>query len=424
MSVLQGEITAARRPPVVNALAPAAPILVQKFGGSSLSTPAKLRAVAERIVAAKRRGYALVAVVSAMGDATDDLLALAREVSASPLARELDALLATGEAVSAALLAMAIQGLGERAVSFSGGACGILTNAVHGNARILEVHPSKVRAALDDDAIVVATGFQGVSAAGEVTTLGRGGSDTSAVALAAALDAERCEIYTDVEGVFSADPRRIPTAQRIESIGSDELEELAWHGAQVVKAEAVEFAADNHVPLLVASTFAGGGGTLIRPSRKEAERFRPRVPEVAGVAGRKDLLRLVVPATLGPARAELLSKIGGYDLVFGALGTPCELYLSTLEMIDPGHLSRELRERCGESVAVEEGLGAVSIVGFGLGSRPAALFDAARCVEAAGGRVQRSFTGRESLTFVLAAEQVDRCVAELHRVYIEKRKDH
>jgi aspartate kinase len=398
-------------------------ILVQKYGGSSLATPHKVRGVAQRVLDARRRGYAVVAVVSAMGDTTDDLLELARGVSEEPDPRELDVLLASGETVSTALLAMALRDLGQPALSLSGGACGIVTNDVHGNARIVAIHPQRVRAVLAEGAVAVAAGFQGVGPRGHVTTLGRGGSDTSAVALAAALRAERCEIYTDVDGVFSADPRVVPGARQIESLGSDELEELAWHGAQVVKAEAVEFGADNGVAVLVASTFGEGHGTLVHPSPDEDETFRPRRAEVAGVSGRKDLLRVRVHVEAPAARrAELFAALARYDLVFGGLGAPGEgdeLFVSTLEMPDPRHVEAELTARFADVAAFELGLGAVSLVGFGLGSRPQALFDAAARLRGLGARVRRGFTARESLAFVLPVEDVDACVRALHRDWVE-----
>ena len=202
-------------------------VIIQKYGGSSVSTAEKIRAVAERIVQARRQNHAVVVVVSAMGDSTDNLLELARQVGPALSLRDLDMLLSTGETVSAALLSLAIQSLGQKAVSLSASQCGIITNDVHSNARIVEVRPDRIKKELAGGAVVVIAGFQGVTAQREITTLGRGGSDTSAVAIAAALGAESCEIYTDVEGVYNADPRIVPEARALSELGACEMQELA-----------------------------------------------------------------------------------------------------------------------------------------------------------------------------------------------------
>jgi len=266
-------------------------VIVQKYGGSSVATVEKIRAVAEKIVQVRRHGHAIVAVVSAMGDTTDHLLELARQVGPNLALRDLDMLLSTGETVSAALLSLAIQSLGEKAVALSARQCGIVTNDVHSNARILEVRCDRIRKELARGNVVVIPGFQGVTAQQEITTLGRGGSDTSAVAIAAALEAESCEIYTDVEGVYSIDPRLAPEAVALSELSAAEMQELAWHGAQVVKAEAVELAKTNGVAVVVRSAFGDGPGTLIPP---EMSVYRPHRPEVAGVTGRKDLIRITL----------------------------------------------------------------------------------------------------------------------------------
>lgn len=408
----------------VEALSPRR-LVVQKFGGSSVATTEKIRAVAERVVAAREAGCDVVVVVSAMGQTTDELLKLARAVAANPERRELDLLLATGETVSAALLAMAIRDRGHRALALTGGACGIETNDVHSNARILAVSTERLRRELAAGAVVVVTGFQGVTADGEVTTLGRGGSDTTATALAAALAAGQCQIFTDVDAVYSADPRRVPGARPIAEISSDELQEMAWHGAQVMKAEAVEFAASNGVDFEIRPTFGSGEGTRVRAelgSGNAAPRFRPRRPAVAGVAGRKDLLALGLAARgEGEAeRARLLAAVARYDLVFGRLqGNGCELLLSTLEMPNPRELARELAAAFGARLTIADDLGAVSLIGFGLGSRPGELLRAASALSAAGISVRDSFSGRGSFSFVVGREAVEAGVLELHQTFIE-----
>lgn len=403
-------------------------LVVQKYGGSSMLTPERIKAVAGRVVATKRQGCDVVVVVSAMGHTTDRLLAMAREVADDPHRRELDVLLSTGELTSTSLLAMAIQGLGEEAVALNGGQCGILTNDVHTNARILRVYPARLRQELARGAIVVAAGFQGVSPDGEVTTLGRGGSDTTAVALAAALEADACQIFTDVDCVYSADPRVVPEAQPLLELHSDEMQEMAWHGAQVMKAEAVEFAKSNGIEFDVGSAFSGASGSRIRadaPSPPDdSGAFVPRRAEVTGVTGRTDLLRLSCSGQSAEAMRDLFQLIAGYDLVFGRLnsfGGPVDVLLSNLEIPNPEQLRKDLDDRFGGTVALESGLGAVSLVGFGLGSRPMALFDALQVLEDSGMAVFDSFTGRESLTFLMDAADVQKGMRELHRAFIMDR---
>lgn len=399
-------------------------VIVQKYGGSSVSTAEKIRAVAERVVQLRRENHAVVVVVSAMGDSTDELLELARQVGSAPAARDLDMLLSTGETVSAALLSLAIQSLGQQAVSLSASQCGIITNDVHSNARILEVRPDRIKKELARGAVVVIPGFQGVTLQQEITTLGRGGSDTTAVAIAAALGAESCQICTDVEGVYDADPRIVPEAEPLSELGAREMQELAWHGAQVVKAEAVEFAKTNGVAIVVRSAFAGGPGTLI-PA--ESSVFRPHPREVAGVTGRKDLMRISLNGSSpnGSQRDEIFAAVSKYDLIFGGLsgnGEASELFISNLEIPDTDAFTAAFGPRFNGAVKLTGELGSVSLVGFGLGSRPAALLDALRVLEKENVPVIKSFTGRESLTFIIPRSLVDQSVKRLHSVFVDKQE--
>ncbi|MGD8828109.1 MAG: aspartate kinase, partial [Gammaproteobacteria bacterium] len=259
-------------------------IIVQKYGGSSVATEEKLRHVAERIVATRRQGHQVVAVVSAMGNTTSELLDQARSIGVDKSRRELDMLLSCGERISMSLLSMTLQSMGEEAISLTGPQCGVRTTDTHFNARIENVNPERVHAELDAGRIVVAAGYQGANATGEVTTLGRGGSDTTAVAIAAALKAERCEIYSDVDGVYSADPRVVEAARPLAEISYEEMTEMARHGASVLNPRAVEYAWKRDVTIQARCTFNDKPGTVIHQLNEDAE------PSVAGVACHKELV--------------------------------------------------------------------------------------------------------------------------------------
>ena len=409
------------------------PLIVQKYGGTTVGSIDKMKAIAGHIVATRRQGFDLVVVVSAMDKTTDRLVDLAREMTADPERRELDLLVATGEITSMALLAMALRDLGEPAISLSGGQCGILTNDVHSNARILEIDTTRLRQELAQGSIVVVAGYQGVNALGELTTLGRGGSDTTATALAAALGADSCQIFTDVDAVYSADPRIVETARPLSELSGAEMEEMAWHGAQVVKAEAVEFAKSNAVDFEVLSPYGEISGTRVRMEPKDGalatpRRFVPRRPAVAGVTGREDLIRLRGNAgALGfpGLRDEVFDLVANYDLVFGKLDHDAgafDLLLSDQEIPEPKELLRQMEQRFGDAVSPTGDLGAVSLIGFGIGSRPAAFLEAFRVLEDADIEVRGSFTGRESLSFLVAAAQVRDGMHTLHQRYIESQE--
>ena len=290
-------------------------VIVQKYGGSSVADVERIQRVADRVAATQAAGFGVVVVVSAMGDTTDELLGLARRVTDTPSRRELDMLLSAGERISMALLSLALNARGVPAVSFTGSQSGIITNDTHTNARIVEVRPYRVQDELGQGRVVIVAGYQGVSYKKEVTTLGRGGSDTTAVALAAALDASRCEIYSDVEGIHSADPRIVPGARRLAEISYEEMQELAESGATVLNAQAVEFAKDRGIAIYARSAHGGPGETIVR-------RFAPRQPgRVAGIASETGLALLGLPG--GPdaidpllERLEALA-VGGKQLLFG-----------------------------------------------------------------------------------------------------------
>jgi len=238
-------------------------LIVQKYGGSSVSSPEKIKEIAKRVLATKRKGNNIVTVVSAMGDTTDELLELASQVNSHPPKRELDMLLSTGEIVSSALLSIALHSLGGKVVAFSGPQVGIITDEAYSKARILKIETERIRKEIREDKIVVVAGYQGVTSQNTITTLGRGGSDTTAVALAAALGADLCEIYTDVEGVYITDPQIIPEARKLERISYEEMLEMASLGAKVIHLRAVEMAKKYKVPLHIRSSFSKKEGTII-----------------------------------------------------------------------------------------------------------------------------------------------------------------
>lgn len=320
--------------------------VVLKFGGTSVGDPARIRMVAARLVEAHRAGRRVVGVVSAMGGTTDELLSLARAVSDHPPPRELDVLLSAGERISCALVAMAVGDLGVEAISLAGSQAGILTDEAHTKARIREVTPGRVLAALERDRIVLVAGFQGVSPAREITTLGRGGSDTTAVAVAAALGADACEILTDVEGVFTADPRIVPEARKLTRIGYEDMLELAGAGAKVLALRAVDFARLHDVALHVRSSFTDAEGTWIDGGRDDAP--------IAGIAHATD-----EPLYRVRGSADAVCRV----LAAGNVGCDAVVQRGADVLVA---VSREERDRAARALASAEeltGLGVVSVVG-------------------------------------------------------------
>jgi aspartate kinase len=327
---------------------------VQKFGGSSVGDVEKIRKVAQRVKARRDEGWQLVVVVSAMGDTTDELLSLAKQISADPPRRELDMLLTCGERISMALLSMALQELGVPAISFTGSQSGIITDDTHSQARIVEVKPARIEEALAQGRVVIVAGYQGVSRNREVTTLGRGGSDTSAVALAAALHAD-CEIYSDVDGIFSADPRVVPSAKKLDSISPEEMQELATAGARVLNAQAVEFAREHGVVIHAKSTHTAGTGTRIEAKPGEQGRVR-------GVTCEADVWGFCVSGA-PDALLELLdtNQVKPRSVAFDAAGRT--LVLVPLQDV---HGPEALRAKLPGSVSVLDELATVTCVGTGL----------------------------------------------------------
>jgi aspartate kinase len=387
-------------------------VVVQKYGGSSVADVARIGVVADRVAATRAAGRDVVVVVSAMGDTTDELLALARKVSPNPSRRELDMLLTAGERISMALLSMALQERGVPAVSFTGSQSGIVTNDAHANARIVEVRPFRVQDELSRGRVVIVAGYQGVSYKREVTTLGRGGSDTTAVALAAALEAEACEIYSDVAGVFSADPRVVPEARRLAEISYEEMQELAESGARVLNAQAVEFAKERGIAIYARATTGGDEETVVR-------RHPPRAPgRVVGVASETGLVLLrLAGGDLGELVA-LLERLdarpaGGKQLRFdGPQGASVVVSLENLHDFDA--LRAELRAHL-PGVTVTEKVGAVSAIGAGINADFRNVREAVRLLGERGTPVLGLATSSFRVSLLVAEERVEDAARLLHR---------
>ena len=380
------------------------PVVVQKYGGSSVSDVEKIRKVAEKVAARRRAGSDLCVVVSAMGDTTDELLALARRVSAAPPRRELDMLLSAGERISMALLSMALQELGVPAISFTGSQSGIITTDTHAAARIVEVRPLRVHAELEQGKVVIVAGFQGVSARKEVTTLGRGGSDTTAVALAAALGAD-CEIYSDVAGVFTADPRLVPEARRLDELSYEEMQELALAGAKVLNAQAVEFAREKGITIHARSTFGSGEETAIRGG-SHPER-------IAGVAVQKELALLSFPAARLPAVLSGLERAGAVAAEVASPGEEAGLVLS-LENVHGWTVLRDSLRAAVPGLRLDEGVGAVSVVGTGLGAGHRVLQEVTGTLEELGTPARALFTSALRVTAYCDARALPEAARRLH----------
>jgi aspartate kinase len=388
-------------------------VVVQKYGGSSVADVERIRQVADRIAATRATGKDVVVVVSAMGDTTDELLGLARRICPSPARRELDMLLSAGERISMALLSMALNARSVPAVSFTGSQSGIITNDAHTNARIVEVRPYRVQDELARGKVVIVAGYQGVSYKREVTTLGRGGSDTTAVALAAALDAEACEIYSDVDGVYSADPRLVPEARRLAEISYPEMQELAEAGARVLNAQAVEFAKERGIALYARASAGGPGETVIR-------RGPPRAPgRVVGVAGETGLVVLSLANEDPGALSRLLAWLdarstGGKQLLFEGSAGHASLILSREDLHDYPALEAELLAE-GSRVHLRAGVGAVSAIGAGINATFRNVREALAVLTGMGAAVLGLSTSSFRISLLLEESRVPEAMRQLHR---------
>jgi aspartate kinase len=403
-------------------------LIVQKYGGSSVQDAERVKRVAERIVATKRAGHEVVVVVSAMGDTTDELLDLARQISPVPPPRELDMLLTSGERISMALLAMAIANLGAEARSFTGSQAGVITDSVHGRAQIIDVTPGRIRAALDDGAVAIVAGFQGVSQdTKDITPLGRGGSDTTAVALAAALNASVCEIYTDVDGVFTADPRIVPNARQLTTITYEEMMEMAACGAKVLMLRCVEYARRYDVTVHVRSSFSHKPGTVVSDQEEDPA---VEAPIIRGVAHDRSEAKVTVvgcPDKRGVAAAvfrtvadagvniDMVVQVtahamtGRTDITFTAPKTDAPAAVAALERV---------KSEIGfERTLYDEHIGKVSLIGAGMKSHPGV---SARFFEAlgdAGVNIEIISTSEIRISVVCRDTELDAAVRAVHDAF-------
>ncbi len=403
-------------------------LVVQKYGGSSLSDAESIKRVARRIVDTKKAGNDVCVVVSAMGDTTDDLLDLANEVSPMPPAREMDMLLTAGERISMALVAMAIDSLGSTVRSFTGSQAGVITDDSHGKARIIDVTPGRITSAIDDGHIVIVAGFQGVSQGSkEITTLGRGGSDTTAVALAAALDADVCEIYTDVDGIFTADPRIVPSARQIQSITHEEMLEMAASGAKILHLRCVEYARRFDMPIHVRSSFSHKEGTWVS-SQPQGETVED--PIIGGVAhDRTEAKITVVGVPDSPGKAgEIFQAVAdaqiNLDMIVqnvSATETGLTDISFTLPMTDGQKAIAaldQLRDEVGfDQLIYDDQIGKISLVGAGMRTHPGVSATFFKALADAGVNIEMISTSEIRISVITRSDQLDDAVRAVHSAF-------
>ena len=403
-------------------------LIVQKFGGSSVADAQSIKRVAAKITKTKEAGHDVVVTVSAMGDTTDDLIDLAQQVSGQPHAREMDMLLTTGERISMALLAMAIRDLGFDARSFTGSQAGMMTDAQHGRARIVDVTPTRVRQALEEGAIAIVAGFQGFNHdSRDITTLGRGGSDTTAVALAAALQAEVCEIYTDVDGVFSADPRVVSKARKLEHVSYEEMLELAAAGAKVINIRAVEFARRHGVTLHVRSSFTEESGTWVSAPGEGKNVEEPIISGVAGDTSEAKITVVGVPDIPGKA-AEIFTIVAG-------AGANIDMIVQNVSVHDTGQtdisftLPKEDGQRAVEalqaaqqdsgfeSLIYDDAIGRLSVVGAGMRTNAGVSAQLFTALSQAGINIEMISTSEIRISVIMREKILAQAVAVVHTAF-------
>ncbi len=403
-------------------------LVVQKYGGSSVATAERIRRVAERIVETRKQGNDVVVVVSAMGDTTDELLDLAQQVNPTPPPREMDMLLTSGERISNALVAMAISSLGAQAQSFTGSQAGVITTSSHGSAKIIDVTPGRVRSALDDGKIVLVAGFQGVSQdTKDITTLGRGGSDTTAVALAAALKADVCEIYTDVDGIYTADPRIVPDARHLDTVSFEEMLEMAACGAKVLMLRCVEYARRYNVPVHVRSSYSDKPGTMVTGSMEDIPVEDAILTGVAHDRSEAKITVVGLDDTPGNA-AKVFRAVADADINI-------DMVLQNVSRVDTGKtditftLPREvgpvgvqkltsLKDEIGfAELLYDDHIGKVSLVGAGMKSHPGVTATFCETLAEAGINIELISTSEIRISVLCRDTELDDAVRALHKAF-------
>ncbi|CAB4545614.1 unannotated protein [freshwater metagenome] len=398
-------------------------LIVQKYGGTSVADPDRIRAVAEHVAFTKRHGNDVVVVVSAMGKSTDNLIKLANDVSGVQPSRELDMLLSTGERISMTLVCMALAGVGIDAISFTGSQVGIITDTVHTKAKILEIKGDRVREALAQGKVCVVAGFQGVSTEKEITTLGRGGSDTTAVALAAALGADSCEIYTDVTGVFSADPRIVPQARKLQSINFEEMLEMAGAGSKVLALRSVEFARNHNVPIQVRSSFTWEPGTWItsqEPSMEdpiissvvtdvsEAKVTVRKVPDRPGISA-----SLFEPLAQANVNVDMIvqntSTDGTTDISFTVPKADMKVAIGIVESV--------AKQIGAAGIAQDDAIAKISLVGAGMKTSPGIAAKMFRVLADSDVNIEMISTSTIRISVVVAAADLEKAARSLHTAF-------
>ena len=398
-------------------------LIVQKYGGTSVADPERIRAVAEHVAFTKRHGNDVVVVVSAMGKSTDNLIKLANDVSTVQPARELDMLLTTGERISMTLVCMALAGVGIDAISFTGSQVGIITDTVHTKAKILEVKGDRVREALAQGKVCVVAGFQGVSTDKEITTLGRGGSDTTAVALAAALNADSCEIYTDVTGVFTADPRIVPQARKLQHINFDEMLEMAGAGSKVLALRSVEFARNHNVPIQVRSSFTWEPGTWVTSQEPSME--DPIISGVVTDVSEAKVTVRKVPDRPGVSAAlfeQLAESSVNVDMIVQNTSTDGNTDISfTVPKADmkvaQGIVESVAKEIGAAGIAQDDSIAKISLVGAGMKTSPGIAAKMFRTLADNDVNIEMISTSTIRISVVVAAADLEKAARSLHTAF-------
>jgi len=401
-------------------------LVVQKYGGSSVADIEKIKFVAKKVVETKRKGNKVVVVVSAMGKTTDNLISLAKNIMENPPEKELDLLLSTGEIVSVSLLCMAIESYGEQAEGFPGYFAGIKTDTLHTKARIQKIEPSKILEELNKDKIVVVAGFQGISSENSITTLGRGGSDLTAIAISGAIKADICEIYTDVDGVYTSDPNRVENAKLIPVISYDELLEMASAGAKVMQSRAVEFAKKYKIPFVVKSTFKDGEGTMVKEielkegavvssvsiDENQAKISIFKVPDKPGIAGK-------IFSALGQAGINV-------DVIVQNVGRDNFADISFTVNINDMNKAKEIVGKIGKEIGAEKvitdsDICKVSIIGIGMMNQPGVAGKMFNCLAKSGINIEMISTSEIKISCVIRKKDGQKALIQLHKEFIENK---